>query len=108
MKPPHAPLPRPCHGLPPQAVKEAAMSGIEQAAPLVQALERAYQHGFVTEIESDALPPGLDEDTLRAISRRKREPDFCCNGAWPRSDAGRPWSPLPGADCRWMPSTSRR
>ena len=52
------------------------MSGIEQAAPLVQALERAYQHGFVTEIESDALPPGLDEDTLRAISRRKREPDF--------------------------------
>ena len=51
-------------------------SPTEQAAPLVQALERPYQHGFVTDIESDALPPGLDEDTVRAISLRKREPDF--------------------------------
>ena len=52
------------------------MSAIEQEAPLTQALERPYQHGFVTEIESDSLPPGLDEDTIRAISRIKREPDF--------------------------------
>ena len=51
-------------------------SSIEQAAPLVQALERPYQHGFVTDVESDALPPGLDEDTIRAISLRKREPAF--------------------------------
>jgi Fe-S cluster assembly protein SufB len=35
-----------------------------------------YEHGFVTEIESDSLPPGLDEDIIRAISRRKSEPDF--------------------------------
>ncbi len=47
-----------------------------QPAALAQALERPYRHGFVTDIETDALPPGLDEDTIRAISRRKREPEF--------------------------------
>lgn len=46
------------------------------ADPLAQALAQPYQHGFVTDIESDALPPGLDEDVIRAISRKKREPQF--------------------------------
>ena len=35
-----------------------------------------YEHGFVTEIESDTLPPGLDEGVVREISRRKGEPEF--------------------------------
>ena len=52
------------------------MSAIEQAAPLTQALQQPYRHGFVTEVETDSLPPGLDEDVVRAISRRKREPEF--------------------------------
>ena len=52
------------------------MALIEQAAPLTQALQQPYRHGFVTDIESDALPPGLDEGTVRAISLRKREPAF--------------------------------
>ena len=33
-----------------------------------------YQHGFVTPIESDTLPPGLGEEVIRAISARKHEP----------------------------------
>jgi Fe-S cluster assembly protein SufB len=37
---------------------------------------RGYQHGFVTEIESDTVPPGLDADVVRLISRKKREPQF--------------------------------
>ncbi|HYE39338.1 MAG TPA: hypothetical protein VEB23_05365, partial [Ramlibacter sp.] len=45
-------------------------------APLERALQQPYRHGFVTDIESDALPPGLDEGTVREISRRKREPEF--------------------------------
>ena len=53
---------------------------VEQAPALEQALEQAlarpYQHGFVTDIESVSLPPGLDEDTIRSISRIKREPQF--------------------------------
>ncbi len=35
-----------------------------------------YKHGFVTDIESESLPPGLDEDVIRAISARKEEPEF--------------------------------
>ncbi|MBN2885303.1 MAG: Fe-S cluster assembly protein SufB [Chromatiaceae bacterium] len=35
-----------------------------------------YEHGFVTEIESETFPPGLDEDVIRAISARKGEPEF--------------------------------
>ena len=37
---------------------------------------RQYRHGFVTDIESDTLPPGLDEDVVRFISRKKKEPEF--------------------------------
>src|SRR5918995_3667685 len=37
---------------------------------------RGYSHGFVTDIESDTLPPGLDEDVVRRISRKKKEPAF--------------------------------
>jgi len=39
-------------------------------------LGRGYQHGFVTEIDSDTVPPGLDEDVVRLISRKKGEPQF--------------------------------
>jgi Fe-S cluster assembly protein SufB len=37
---------------------------------------RQYQHGFVTEIESDTVPPGLDESVVRLISHKKNEPEF--------------------------------
>ena len=50
-----------------------------QEAALTQALARPYQHGFTTDVESDSLPPGLDEDTIRAISRKKNEPEFLLN-----------------------------
>jgi Fe-S cluster assembly protein SufB len=35
-----------------------------------------YKAGFVTEIESDSVPPGLSEDIVRLISRLKGEPEF--------------------------------
>jgi Fe-S cluster assembly protein SufB len=37
-------------------------------------IDSGYEHGFVTDIESDTVPPGLDEDTIRLISKRKNEP----------------------------------
>jgi Fe-S cluster assembly protein SufB len=37
---------------------------------------REYQHGFVTDVDTDSLPPGLDEDTIRALSAKKNEPAF--------------------------------
>ncbi|HMK85153.1 MAG TPA: Fe-S cluster assembly protein SufB [Steroidobacteraceae bacterium] len=46
-------------------------------SPGVEAiLGKKYRHGFVTDIESDSLPPGLDEGVVRAISQKKREPKF--------------------------------
>ncbi|MGC8625851.1 MAG: Fe-S cluster assembly protein SufB [Phycisphaerae bacterium] len=35
-----------------------------------------YKWGFVTDIDADSLPKGLNEDIVRAISKRKNEPDF--------------------------------
>jgi Fe-S cluster assembly protein SufB len=37
---------------------------------------REYQYGFVTDIESDSLPRGLNEDIIRRISALKGEPPF--------------------------------
>ena len=39
-------------------------------------IERGYEHGFFTDIESDTVAPGLDEDVIRLISKKKQEPDF--------------------------------
>jgi Fe-S cluster assembly protein SufB len=37
---------------------------------------KEYEHGFVTDIEMDILPPGLSEETIHFISRKKNEPDW--------------------------------
>jgi Fe-S cluster assembly protein SufB len=41
-----------------------------------QLVARKYRHGFVTDIESDTVPPGLDESVIRHISKKKGEPEF--------------------------------
>jgi len=41
-----------------------------------QFLQKEYEHGFVTQIESDTLPPGLNEEVIRYISAKKGEPEF--------------------------------
>jgi Fe-S cluster assembly protein SufB len=64
----------------------------ETAEQLQNLLARGYQHGFVTEIESDTVPPGLDEDVVRLISRKKNEPAFLTE--W-RLKALRHWLTMP-------------
>ena len=39
-------------------------------------VESRYKHGFITDIESESLPPGINEDVIRAISAKKNEPKF--------------------------------
>lgn len=39
-------------------------------------IQSDYEQGFVTNIESDTLPPGLDEAVVRTISERKGEPNW--------------------------------
>ncbi len=41
-----------------------------------QLSQRKYKDGFVTEIEQDTFPPGLDEDVIRALSAKKEEPEW--------------------------------
>ncbi len=43
---------------------------------VIKILEKEYSAGFITDIESDALPPGLTEDVIRLISTKKNEPEF--------------------------------
>lgn len=47
-----------------------------QAQQLETLTRKEYSAGFVTDIESDSLPPGLNEDVIREISRIKNEPEF--------------------------------
>ncbi|MDN5752318.1 MAG: Fe-S cluster assembly protein SufB [Nitrosospira sp.] len=44
------------------------------SAVLQNLVNQPYKHGFVTEIESDVAPRGLNEDTIRLISAKKNEP----------------------------------
>jgi Fe-S cluster assembly protein SufB len=54
-------------------------------------IEREYTPGFTTNIESDTLPPGLDEGVIRTISARKDEPEWLLE--W-RLDAYRKWQTM--------------
>ncbi|MES2355892.1 MAG: Fe-S cluster assembly protein SufB [Pseudomonadota bacterium] len=47
-----------------------------------------YKHGFVTDIETDVVPEGLNEDVIRMISAKKNEPPFMLE--W-RLNAYRHW-----------------
>ncbi len=44
--------------------------------PLDKLVSKEYQAGFVTDIEEESLPPGLDEDVIRFISAKKDEPEW--------------------------------
>lgn len=41
-----------------------------------ESLKKDYAYGFVTDIESETLPPGLDEHVIRTISAKKEEPEW--------------------------------
>ena len=48
----------------------------EQKQQIEEFVPSEYSAGFVTDIESDSLPPGLSEDVVRQISAIKGEPEF--------------------------------
>src|SRR5687768_3941223 len=57
--------------------------------------DREYKYGFVTDIEADEVPPGLNEDIVRLISAKKNEPQFMLD--W-RLRAFRHWQKLEKAE----------
>ncbi|TDI49979.1 MAG: Fe-S cluster assembly protein SufB [Acidobacteria bacterium] len=56
-----------------------------------QLVNTEYKWGFVTDIESESIPPGLDEGVVRVISAKKKEPEFLLN--W-RLKAFRHWQKM--------------
>ena len=49
---------------------------IEDEKSFDKLTDKEYKYGFVTDIESESLPPGLNEDIVREISKRKNEPEW--------------------------------
>ncbi len=49
---------------------------MDQDSEIKQLAEREYKYGFSTDIESESAPPGLNEDIIRLISKKKNEPEF--------------------------------
>ncbi len=48
----------------------------DQDKILHEVTSQDYKYGFVTDIENDVIPKGLNEDTVRLISAKKEEPEF--------------------------------
>jgi Fe-S cluster assembly protein SufB len=72
-----------------QAAEAVVSPGNER---IVEAMNRRYEAGFVTDIATDSLPPGLDEGVVRWISKRKGEPEWMTE--W-RLAAYRHWLTMP-------------
>lgn len=64
---------------------------MSENAQVEHLVDKKYEAGFVTDIESDTLPPGLNEDVIRHISAMKNEPEWLLN--W-RLEAFRHWQTM--------------
>ena len=49
---------------------------VTENASILELTNREYKAGFVTDIESESVPPGLNEDVVRLISAKKKEPEW--------------------------------
>ena len=52
------------------------MSSTSHSDTLDTIVSQEYQHGFVTDIDSDTIPVGLNEEVIRIISAKNDEPEF--------------------------------
>ena len=71
------------------------MKSIEEDILLSQVTEKNYEYGFTTEIDSDTIAPGLNENVIRTISKKKNEPDWLLE--W-RLEALAVWSEMEEPD----------
>ena len=73
-----------------EEVKGEAASGNDEL--IKKATESEYKYGFTSDIETDIVPPGLNEDVIRYISKVKGEPEWLLEF---RLKAFRHWLTLP-------------
>ena len=75
------------------------MSAQQEAAQAVESYAgESYKYGFVTDVEVDSAPPGLDHDTIRFISAKKGEPEWLL--AW-RLKAFERWLQMEDEEPTW-------
>src|SRR5438874_802998 len=85
------------HSLAPGALSIEDSLVSTSAKALQELTSRQYKYGFVTDIEADTVPRGLNEDVIRLISAKKNEPEFMLE--W-RLKAFRHW--LTMKEPRWQ------
>jgi Fe-S cluster assembly protein SufB len=71
------------------------MTGVP--SDVAELASREYQYGFVTDLDTDVVPPGLNEDVIALIARKKNEPEWLLE--W-RLRAYRHWMTL--AEPKWQ------
>ena len=76
------------------------MSTLDTQKTIEQLADRKYKDGWTTDIESESLPPGLNEDTIRAISTKKNEPEWLTQ--W-RLKAYRHWLTMKEPQWQFLP-----
>jgi len=60
-----------------ESITEMSEQVLDKSTELLeQFANREYEHGWSADIEADTLPIGLNEDTIRAISAKKNEPQW--------------------------------
>ena len=67
-------------------------ASVETVEHIEELQRRKYAYGFVTDIEADTAPKGLNEDIVRFISAKKDEPEWLLD--W-RLKAYRRWLDMP-------------
>ena len=75
-----------------------AMSTPEPMDEVRALTEGDYKFGFVTDLEADTVPKGLNEDVIRLISAKKGEPDWLLD--W-RLDSFAKWQAMAGHEPTW-------
>ena len=71
------------------------MGQTEEDKLLNEVTGKSYKFGFTTDIESDTIAPGLNEDVIREISAKKNEPEWLLE--W-RLNAFKVWSEMEEPD----------
>ena len=46
------------------------------SSDVAELASREYEYGFVTDLDTDVVPPGLSEDVIALIAAKKNEPDW--------------------------------
>src|ERR1051326_9357640 len=62
-------------------------------------VKKEYKYGFVTDVETESAPPGLNEDIIRLISTKKKEPAWMTE--W-RLKAYRHWLTMKEPTCQFV------